>query len=277
VSDGDCPHVLFYGPSGAGKKTLVLALLKEIFGAGVERVKVEQKEWKIEVGERKVEVDLTMMSSNYHVELNPSDVGGTKDRYVVQEVIKDMARGRLIGVDGGKGYKGATTTVCVFSQTMRWWQQEVGEAIAWGESTHLFLVFHRRTVLVLNEVDKLSREAQHALRRTMEKYSGALGSGGAINFVSRLSSTSDLLLRWVACAHRCMPPDACVRQHQQSPGRCAQPYTAGESACGDGGRGVRPACPCGTQGEHQPAHRICSQSRRVLCCGVHVVTRFSSA
>lgn len=179
MSDGDCPHVLFYGPSGAGKKTLVLALLKEIFGAGVERVKVEQKEWKIEVGERKVEVDLTMMSSNYHVELNPSDVGGTKDRYVVQEVIKDMARGRLIGVDGGKGYKGAMTAVCVFSQTMRIGGGSM-KLLPGANPLTFFWFLIVSTVLVLNEVDKLSREAQHALRRTMEKYSGALGSGGAI-------------------------------------------------------------------------------------------------
>ena len=40
VATGDCPHTLFYGAPGAGKKTLIIALLRQIFGPGVERLKV---------------------------------------------------------------------------------------------------------------------------------------------------------------------------------------------------------------------------------------------
>lgn len=38
AQDGEIPHLLFYGPPGAGKKTRIMALLREIFGAGVEKV-----------------------------------------------------------------------------------------------------------------------------------------------------------------------------------------------------------------------------------------------
>lgn len=38
VTEHDCPHLLFYGPSGAGKKTLIMALLRQMFGTGAEKV-----------------------------------------------------------------------------------------------------------------------------------------------------------------------------------------------------------------------------------------------
>ncbi|TXG66414.1 hypothetical protein EZV62_007689 [Acer yangbiense] len=130
VTEQDCPHLLFYGPSGSGKKTLIMALLRQVFGPGAEKVKVENRNWKIDAGSRTIDLELTTLSSANHVELSPSDVG-FQDRYIVQEIIKEMAKNRPIDTKGKRGYK----------------------------------------VLVLNEVDKLSREAQHSLRRTMEKYS----------------------------------------------------------------------------------------------------------
>ncbi|KAK8953167.1 hypothetical protein KSP40_PGU002215 [Platanthera guangdongensis] len=41
VSEQDCPHLLFYGPSGSGKKTLIMALLKEMFGASAEKLMLQ--------------------------------------------------------------------------------------------------------------------------------------------------------------------------------------------------------------------------------------------
>ncbi|KAK7821705.1 replication factor c subunit 3 [Quercus suber] len=130
VTEQDCPHLLFYGPPGSGKKTLIMALLRQMFGPTAEKVKVENKTWKVDAGSRTLDIELTTLSSTNHVELNPSDAG-FQDRYIVQEIIKEMAKNRPIDTKGKKGFK----------------------------------------VLVLNEVDKLSREAQHSLRRTMEKYS----------------------------------------------------------------------------------------------------------
>ncbi|CAM8891730.1 unnamed protein product [Rhodiola kirilowii] len=132
VTEQDCPHLLFYGPSGSGKKTLIMAVLRQMFGPGAEKVKAEYKTWKVDAGSRTLDIDLTTLSSTHHVELNPSDAG-FQDRYIVQEIIKEMAKNRPIDTKGKKGFK----------------------------------------VLVLNEVDKLSREAQHSLRRTMEKYSSS--------------------------------------------------------------------------------------------------------
>ncbi|KAL3533305.1 hypothetical protein ACH5RR_006826 [Cinchona calisaya] len=132
VTEQDCPHLLFYGPPGSGKKTLIMALLRQMFGPSADKVKVENKTWKVDAGTRTIDIELTTLLSTHHVEMNPADAG-FQDRYVVQEIIKEMAKNRPLDTKGKKSFK----------------------------------------VLVLNEVDKLSREAQHSLRRTMEKYSSS--------------------------------------------------------------------------------------------------------
>ncbi|GAB4819144.1 hypothetical protein N2152v2_006190 [Parachlorella kessleri] len=172
VGNGDCPHTLFYGPSGAGKKTLILALLREIYGAGVEKLKVECKPWTIELPSRKLEVEFTTVSSAYHVELNPSDVGNN-DRYVVQEIIKAFL------VLGGLS-KGPTERQQKWGARLRRMNEMARNRPVGTDGQRVF------KVLVLNEVDRLSKEAQHGLRRTMEKYSAACRLVLCCNNVSKV-------------------------------------------------------------------------------------------
>jgi replication factor C subunit 3/5 len=79
-------------------------------------------------------VEVTTVASNYHIEVNPGDAG-IYDRYVVQDLIKGMAA--YSPLTGGGDAAGGV----------------------------------RFKVVLLSEVDRLSKEAQAALRRTMEKYS----------------------------------------------------------------------------------------------------------
>lgn len=123
----DLPHLLFYGPPGAGKKTRITCFLREIYGAGVDKLKIDYRAVSISESSNKT-VDISTLSSNYHIEVNPSDVGH-HDYFVVRELLKDIALTQQLD-----------TSVRAFK------------------------------VVVIAEADKLTRKAQQALRRIMEKY-----------------------------------------------------------------------------------------------------------
>ncbi|PVD34531.1 hypothetical protein C0Q70_05806 [Pomacea canaliculata] len=103
-----------------------MCVLRELYGAGVEKLRIEHNSFTTPSNKK---LEIVTISSNYHIEVNPSDVG-IHDRVVVQEMIKNVAQVNQLDTSSQKDFK----------------------------------------VVVLTEVDRLSRDAQHALRRTMEKY-----------------------------------------------------------------------------------------------------------
>ncbi|KAL0954298.1 hypothetical protein HGRIS_003300 [Hohenbuehelia grisea] len=126
AASGDFPHMLFYGPPGAGKKTRISCTLKELFGPGVDKLKVDQRVF-LTQSKRKIEVNI--VQSNFHLEITPSEAGNY-DRTVIQELLKEIAQTQQVDLSAKQRFK----------------------------------------VVVINEADSLSRDAQAALRRTMEKY-----------------------------------------------------------------------------------------------------------
>jgi len=126
AASGDFPHMLFFGPSGAGKKTRITATLRELFGPGTEKLKIDQR---VFMTPSRRKLDVNVVQSNFHIELTPSDVG-IYDRVVIQEILKEIAQTQQVDLSAR----------------------------------------HRFKVVIINEADSLTRDAQAALRRTMEKY-----------------------------------------------------------------------------------------------------------
>lgn len=126
ATTGDLPHLLVYGPSGAGKKTRVMGLLKKIYGPSVEKISTKSHKF---ITPSKRELELGVICSAYHLEVTPSDMGNN-DRLVIQQLLKETAETQQVDLNAKQRFK----------------------------------------VVIINEADSLSRDAQAALRRTMEKY-----------------------------------------------------------------------------------------------------------
>ncbi|CAN0529663.1 unnamed protein product [Ectocarpus sp. 8 AP-2014] len=143
---GDIPHLLFHGPRGSGKMTLVRHLLNKLYGPGVNRVTTEKRV--VETASSKHTIDIDVRVSNYHIEMEPSDAGA-HDTYVVQHAIKEMANNGSIAA--------------VFKNC------DV-----------------RHKTIVLRGAGNLSKQAQAGLRRTMEKFTASCRLVLVSTFASRV-------------------------------------------------------------------------------------------
>ncbi|XP_003390597.2 PREDICTED: replication factor C subunit 3-like [Amphimedon queenslandica] len=101
VQSDDFPHLLIYGPSGAGKKTRMVCILRELYGAGVEKLRIEHMEF---ITPSKKKIEISTVASNYHIEMNPSDAG-IHDRVVIMGLLKEVAQSHSLDTSH-KDFKG---------------------------------------------------------------------------------------------------------------------------------------------------------------------------
>jgi replication factor C subunit 3/5 len=148
------PHLFVYGPPGSGKRTRIAALLNGIFGPSASKLKLEKRNFTTPSGRA---VEIHMISSPHHVELSPGDAG-INDRFVIQDVLKEMASTKNIRASVGAMQTNENSTSSLLN------------SLSTSGSTSVGLPTLDVKIVVLTQVDRLSKQAQAALRRTMEKY-----------------------------------------------------------------------------------------------------------
>lgn len=86
-NDESIPHIIFYGPDGSGKKTIMNIFLKMLFGDNIKNFKSVSYEIESSGGKKSIE---KVKQSNYHIEINPT--GTNYDRYLIHDIVKKYAR-----------------------------------------------------------------------------------------------------------------------------------------------------------------------------------------
>lgn len=124
IKSGNLPHMLFYGPSGTGKTSTILALAKELYGPNLYKSRV--------------------------LELNASDERGIS---IVREKIKNFAR------------------LTISNPTKEDLQNYPCPPYK---------------IIILDEADSMTNDAQSALRRTMENYAGITRFVLICNYITRI-------------------------------------------------------------------------------------------
>lgn len=87
AGDKSIPHLIFHGPEGSGKKTIVNLLLQMIHGPTVNYI--TNKTYEVSSSGSK-SIEVIVKQSGDHIVIDPS--GNNFDRYIIQDIVKEYAR-----------------------------------------------------------------------------------------------------------------------------------------------------------------------------------------
>lgn len=86
-SDNSIPHIILYGPDGAGKRTIARILLEHIFDKSVNHT--TDTTYNVSGCGNSVS-EVNIKRSSYHIVINPNN--NNFDRYLIQNVVKEYAK-----------------------------------------------------------------------------------------------------------------------------------------------------------------------------------------
>lgn len=87
AEDDSVPHIIFYGPEGAGKKAVIDKFLEMLYGPTVH--KTNEIEY-IVTGSGNNSSVLMIKQSNFHIVIEPNN--NNFDRYMIHDIVKDYAQ-----------------------------------------------------------------------------------------------------------------------------------------------------------------------------------------
>lgn len=85
--DDSIPHMIFCGPNGSGKRTIINCFMEMIYDKEVN--KISQLVYKIPGSANNI-TEVTIRQSNYHIIIEPNN--NNFDKYLIQEVVKEYAK-----------------------------------------------------------------------------------------------------------------------------------------------------------------------------------------
>jgi replication factor C subunit 3/5 len=92
-NDDSVPHLIFYGPAGSGKKTIIRLFLEMLYDKEV--LKTKDTTYTV-IGSGNSPTEVAIKQSNYHIVIDPNN--NNFDRYLIQDVVKEYAKRMPLGV-----------------------------------------------------------------------------------------------------------------------------------------------------------------------------------
>lgn len=85
--DESIPHLIFYGPEGSGKKTIIRLLLQLLYDDDVNDITISN--YTISGSGGKINI-VPIKQSNYHIIIDPNN--NNFDKHVITDIVKDVSR-----------------------------------------------------------------------------------------------------------------------------------------------------------------------------------------